>query len=228
MLYGYMENEKINRQINPLSFLLSCMLLVTSACSLYPIEATENIAHFNVESPSINDIAPNFVLKNVGGKSVELNSLIGDDKPIVLQMGSYTCPVFRYRRWGMANLYERYNEKVNFLLVYTIEAPPKGSESPYFGEEYRTWWNILTGADVTQALNFEERFSQAYTTVKSLNVSYQVVVDTMENKVWKSYGRAPSAAFVIDRKGKVVLKQPWVYPDGIARMLESLLQTNDE
>lgn len=204
-------------------FVLAFMIVFTSSCStFFPHEVTENIAHFDAESPSVNEIAPDFVLKNTNGDNVELNSLFGD-KPIVLQLGSYTCPVFRYRRWEMAELYQRYKDRVHFLLVYTIEAHPKGTKSPYFDKEHRTWWNVVAGVDVVQAANFEERRNQASTTVKTLNIPYPVVVDGMENKTWQSYGRAPSAAFVINREGKVVLKQPWVYPDGIARALNNLL-----
>jgi len=64
---------------------LISMAIITSACSLYPIEVTENIAHFNIESPSLNSFAPGFILKNVNGEEIELTGLIGT-KPVVLQI----------------------------------------------------------------------------------------------------------------------------------------------
>jgi len=214
----------MNGHISKLIF--GCMIVLLSSCSLFPVEVNERLAHFYSESPVVNRLAPDFKLKNVNGETIKLSSLVGD-KPIVLQFGSYTCPVFRYRRWDMADLYRHYKDQVNFLLVYTIEAHPKGSDSPYFGKEYRTWWNILTGADFAQAASFEERFQQANATVDSFDIPYSVVVDTMDNRVWKSYGRVPSAAFVINRQGKVVLKQPWVVPKGIAAKLDELLGMPD-
>ena len=44
-----------------------------------------------------------------------------------------------------------------------------------------------------------------------------VVVDTMENKVWKSYGSAPNCAYVIDRSGKIVESEPWMEPAKLRR-----------
>ena len=48
----------------------------------------------------------------------------------------------------------------------------------------------------------------------------------MNDAVWKAYGRAPSAAFVIDQSGVIALQLPWVDPKPIANTLDELLLSN--
>ncbi len=50
-----------------------------------------------------------------------------------------------------------------------------------------------------------------------------MVIDGMDNSVWKTYGVAASPAFVIDRSGRIVLRQPWMNPKEIRRVLDELL-----
>jgi hypothetical protein len=55
-----------------------------------------------------------------------------------------------------------------------------------------------------------------------------LLVDKFNNHTWTAYGQAPSAAFVIDTDGTVVLSQPWVEPRGIRDALDTLLQVRDQ
>lgn len=81
---------------------------------------------------------------------------------------------------------------------------------------------------MTQAKTFVERFNQANVSAATLKVAYPVAVDTMDNKIWRSYGRAASPAFIIDQRGRIALKQPWVYPKEISKVLDRLLARNGQ
>ena len=102
----------------PFIFLFLSLL---SAC--FPHKAGSRLGHFYDESPAKGELAPNFSLKNLDGEIVQLKDLVGS-KPIVLQLGSHSCPVYRYRRFSMSKLYRQYADKAHFLLVYTLEAHP--------------------------------------------------------------------------------------------------------
>ncbi len=197
--------------------LVACLL---SAC--FPKKAGHRLAHFNIEAPRLGEAAPNFTLRTPQGDTVELKSLLGD-KPIVLQLGSHTCPVYRYRRFSMSKLYREYADKAHFLLVYTLEAHPKGAINPYVNREWVSSFNYVTNTIVGEHQDIEERESMAEYSTQKLSVAYPVVVDNMNNEIWKAYGRAPSAAFVIDASGKVALRQPWVNPREIADTLDRLI-----
>ena len=111
--------------------LVALTLIALSGCnSLFPTQATGDLAHFAAEAPAPGTPAPDFMLLDTEGKPVKLSALVGT-QPIVVQLGSYTCPVFRYRRFTMRSLREKYAGRVIFLVVYTVEAHPTGAVSPY-------------------------------------------------------------------------------------------------
>jgi len=206
------------------------LLAVISLCFLlggcFPKQAGSRLSHFETEAPQIGQTAPDFQLKTPNGKTVSLAKLLGS-KPIVLQLGSHTCPVYRYRRFSMSKLYQNYSDKAHFLLVYTLEAHPKGAINPYINKEWVSSFNYLTNTIVKEHQSLEERSSMASYSSKKLNVAYPVVVDNMNNEIWRAYGRAPSAAFVIDQSGKIALRLPWVDPKEIANALDYLLEQNE-
>ena len=204
-----------------LKILLICLCLsLLSGC--FPKHAGKTLSHFSTEAPSVGTVAPNFKLQNIDGETVELAQLIGE-KPIVLQLGSHSCPVYRYRRFGMNKLYREYSNKAHFLLVYTIEAHPVGAINPYVDREWVSSFNYLTNTLVEKHLNYESREKMANFSTNKLKIPYPTVVDNMENEIWKSYGRAPSAAFVIDQEGRIALTLPWVNPHDIAKTLDQLI-----
>jgi len=45
-----------------------------------------------------------------------------------------------------------------------------------------------------------------------LKTEIPILVDEMDNAVWKSYGAAPNAVFYINGKGKVGFRQDWFDP----------------
>lgn len=175
-------------------------------------------------APEVGEPAPRFSLVDLAGRTVKLEELIGD-KPIVLRFGSHSCPVYRYRRFSMSGLEEDFRDRVHFLLIYTVEAHPVGSKSPYHEEEWDTLWNRLTGVRVRQPEDEEGRLERARSSHEKLGLEPLMVVDGMDNAVWQSYGAASSPAFVIDLEGNVAARQVWVEPKKIRQVLNRLLNS---
>jgi hypothetical protein len=73
------------------------------------------------EGPKPGAPAPDFALRTLEGGRVSLSELRG--RPVVLEFGSYTCPIFCGHVEPMEAVAERHPE-ATFLVVYTREAHP--------------------------------------------------------------------------------------------------------
>jgi hypothetical protein len=180
------------------------------------------LSHFPDLAPAPGEALPELEVLTLDGRRVPLHGLLGRG-PVVLQVGSVSCPVFRYRRHGMARLARELGDRVTFVVLYTREAHPVGSPSPYTGEEWDLWINRLAGVRVGDTERDEERRRRAEAVRSRLELSSLVVVDPEANAGWRALGRAPSAAFVIDRDGRVVARQLWVRPRELRGILLGLL-----
>ncbi|MEE8524891.1 MAG: deiodinase-like protein, partial [Thermoanaerobaculia bacterium] len=180
----------MGRRLSPL-----CLLPIFFAAGCFPHQPGPRLAHFETTAPVVGEPAPDFALRDLDGRTVELAELIGD-RPIVLRFGSHSCPVYRYRRFSMSNLWEEFRGRVHFLLIYTLEAHPVGSKSPYADGEWDPWWNRLTGVRVQQTEDEESRRRQAAFSHQRLDLEPPMVVDDLDNAVWQAYGAASSPAFV--------------------------------
>lgn len=199
---------------------------LTGCATLFPVEAGEDLAQFDRRAPRVGQPAPELQARRLDGTTVQLSDLVGT-RPVVLQLGSHSCPVYRYRRFDIGRLQREYGERVAFVVVYTVEAHPAGSKSPYRDGEWLTNINRLTGTRVRQPESLQARIAQAAWSTAKLERRDLVVVDALDNWTWQRYGSAPSAAFVIDVNGNIALRQPWVEPSGIRRVLDQLLQTGN-
>lgn len=204
------------------SLVVLLLSLHTGCALMFPTEAGEDLPHFNHQAPSAGEAAPEIDARNLEGDLVDLSQLIGD-RPVVLQLGSHSCPVYRYRRFDIFDLQHEYGDRVGFVVVYTREAHPVGSPSPYREEEWLTFPNWITNTRVTQPGTMSGRLARAAWSSRELKREDHILVDEIANRTWSNYGAAPSAAFVIDRDGCVVLSQPWVEPQGIRTALDRLL-----
>jgi len=200
--------------------------LAVAGCFPAPHQPGPRLAHFPEAAPSPGKTAPDFVLESITGEEVRLGDLIGE-RPVVLQVGSRSCPVFRYRRFGMGELYDEYRDRVRFVVVYSREAHPVGSKSPYTEGEWDLAINRLAGVRLGDPSTYDERRKRARESRDVLKIEAEVLVDGMDDRVWRLYGAAPSPAYVIDRGGRVVLTQAWVDPGEIRETLEGLLAPSE-
>ena len=151
------------------------------------------------EGPKPGQAAPEFSLKTLDGSVVSLTDLRG--QPVVLEFGSYTCPIFCGQIKAMEAITHRHPEAA-FLVVYTREAHP-GDVTP----EHRSP---------------EDKSAAARRLLTEESITRTVLVDDVEGTVHRAYGGAWDAAYVIDASGTVVLRQAWTHPDEVEQVLTEL------
>lgn len=167
--------------------------------------------------PKVGDKAPDFELMDLDKKKLSLKSLLG--KPVVVEFGSYTCPVFRRKVEGLAKLRSEYGDAVQWIMIYTLEAHPT--------DGWAISINTQSGIELPQHTSFEKRLECAKLCKEKLDLKLHVLVDGYENKVTDAYGGRPNRGFVIDAEGKVVSKQVWIEVDATRKALDSILQHKD-
>lgn len=173
--------------------------------------------------PKIGAAAPDFTLKTLAGAPIHAADLWAE-KPTLILTGSHTCPVFRGKVPDIEHLAKEFAGRVNILLVYTIEAHPKGSPSPYSGREWITPKNEEERLLLPQPADLAARLAQARACITREKLTVPVVVDTMDNAVWKAYGSAPNCGYVISTDGKIVEAQPWMNAERLRQSLNHLLR----
>jgi hypothetical protein len=182
---------------------------------------------FEKDGPKPGQAAPDFELKTVDGKTIRASEL-WKQKPTVIMTASFTCPVFRDKVPPLEKLTKEFGERVHFLLVYTLEAHPKGEPSPYFQEERVGNKNIKEGLVFPQPKSMEERVEQATKCQASIQLDARMVIDTMDNKTWKAYGSAPNAAYLVGIDGKIVEQQGWFDPSRMQDAISSYIKSRTQ
>jgi Ca2+-binding EF-hand superfamily protein len=172
--------------------------------------------------PKLNETAPDFTLKSLGGEDVTLSKEVGE-QPIVLIFGNFTCGPFRSQSGNLEKLYQRYKDRAKFYLVYVREAHPSDA-----------WWmnsNERVGIKLPQPQSTKERRDVAQTCQKRLDLKIPFLVDTIDDSVGATYSGMPNRLYLIDQKGKVAFKNgrgPFgFHPRQLEQALVLLLNQND-
>lgn len=150
------------------------------------------------EGPKLDDKAPDFSLKTADGReTVKLAKLIGP-KPVVLVFGNFTCGPFRALFPDVEAIYERYKDRVTFVMIYVREAHPT--------DGWKMESNARVGVAVKQPTTTEERVEACAQFRKKLNPGMTVLVDDIADPAGTAYSGMPARLYVIDVKGKVGYK----------------------
>jgi thiol-disulfide isomerase/thioredoxin len=160
---------------------------------------TPELAAWLERGPRIGQAAPDFELSDLDGRAVRLSDL--RSRPVVLEFGSYTCPLFSDRVPAMEQLAREQGEAV-FLVIYVREAHPGENQGPH--------------------RSLAEKRSAAHKLALEEALARRVLVDTLEGATHRAYGGAWNPVYVIGSDGRVVLRQAWNHPADVAAALEAL------
>ncbi|MFG0330151.1 MAG: deiodinase-like protein [Phycisphaerales bacterium] len=163
--------------------------------------------------PAVGDTAPVFTLTNLEGDEVSLADFRG--KPVVLEFGSYTCPIFRRKVDAIDALRDRYGTNVNWILVYTMEAHPT--------DGWAVETNRRQGIEIAQHTSYESRVESARLCAEKLDLDLTLLVDSFDDAVTTAYSGHPNRGYIIDADGVIVSKQVWIEADQTKRVLDELL-----
>ena len=174
------------------------------------------------QGPKPGSAAPDFALPTIEGKTL-LASALWSNLPTVVMAGCHTCPIFRGKVEPFEKLVTDYSNRVHFVILYTLEAHPKGDLSPYRGVEWVTPANERDGILMPQPKTTDERAQRAQACASAMKLTVPVVVDKMDNAVWKAYGGAPNSAYLVGRNGKIIEQEGWFDPARMRAAIERAL-----
>jgi ankyrin repeat protein len=163
---------------------------------------------FDKKGPQPGDELPDLSLRTMKGEPQRLSDA-WKGGPALLVTSSLTCPKSRSRWPELKTLVEKYDGKLNIVIVYVIEAHPVGSICPYKGVEDITPENERDGILRTQPQTEADRLELAQEFKRLLRIQTPIYVDNVKDEAWKALGGAPNLALLVTDKGIVVARQGW-------------------
>ncbi|MBX2818408.1 MAG: hypothetical protein KTR29_01965 [Rhodothermaceae bacterium] len=134
------------------------------------------------------------------GTPVPMNSL-WQDKPLVIETASNSCPIFWESEVSMADIVTDYKEDAHVLVLYTREAHP----------------GVLAPAH----RDFKAKLKQARKMKASL--TQPVVVDAHEGTLHAQMGSGPNSVYIVGTDGIVAHYAYWNDPAVTQEKLKALL-----
>jgi len=148
----------------------------------------------------IRSQAPDFSLHTSSGSlRVHLSAFRGK-RPVVVILGSYTCPKFRSQAGTLSRLYAQYHDQVEFVLVYIREAHGAGS--------WTSTINLREGIELPDPATFEQKCEYAASCIRKLKIPFVVAVDGLDNSTERAYAGWPSRVYLLDKQGRVAFNSP--------------------
>ncbi|MFQ5689279.1 MAG: deiodinase-like protein [Gemmatimonadota bacterium] len=169
-----------------------------------------NYTHFRLEEAGrpaerqvgAGDLVADATLYRLDGSAVRLAEL-WEERPVVLEFGSTTCPVFVSKLEPMEALARRYAGRVDFYVVYVREAHP-GKHRPPHG-------------------SLEEKLERARGLRDEEPVGRAILVDDVRGSLHRRFGGWPNSAVLIDTDGRVLFYADWCDPEALRERIEARL-----
>ncbi|KAJ7325699.1 thyroxine 5'-deiodinase [Desmophyllum pertusum] len=141
--------------------------------------------------------APNPSLVSADGHSrTHLLDFAKESRPLVVNFGSCTCPVFMERLREFGEIMADFSDIADFLVIYISEAHPTDG------------WAFKTEFDVKQHRSLEERIEAAQLMLNASKLQAPVLVDSTENEANRAYGALPIRLCII-LNGRVEFTAVW-------------------
>jgi peroxiredoxin len=158
-------------------------------------------------APKPGDKAPDFEGRTIDGDRIRLSDYRGESN-VVLTFGSATCPFTAGSLRGLNDLYEDFEDEVEFLFVYVREAHP--------GEELGPHQDMRDKVRAAEMLRNEE------------DVEMPIIVDDLNGPIHRKYGKAPNPTYLIDRSGRIAFRMLNTNAHVLGEAIEELLERQED
>ena len=98
----------------------------------------------------------------------------------------------------MERLYDRFQDRIEFFVVYVQEAHPT--------DGWQVDSNIQNRILYRQHQSFDEREEAAQSCTIGMHLSIPILVEEMDNSIDEAYSAAPERLYLIGKDGKVVYR----------------------
>jgi len=139
---------------------------------------------------------------------------------------SYTCDFSRANIESFKAVGEKYKDKIETVIVYTIDAHPVDVPSPYSADS-AVWippHNVRDSIAAPQPKTYGDRIDLSKKWTEKYDISFPVLVDNPDNDYWVEFGQAPNMCYIIDEKGIVEYRETWYNEK---RLEEELVNLSD-
>jgi len=140
-----------------------------------------------------------FEAMTLEGKRVFLSEYL--NRPVVLDTGSITCPVYASTTKAMNRLQEQYPD-VHFLLLYVREAHP--------------------GSRTGSIKSMQEKLEHARLIHRYYDEKREILVDSVDGKAHRAYGSMPNMTYLIGTDGIVRFRANWTNIDALEKNLQTI------
>lgn len=199
-------------------------VLVSVAAGGSRIDTQSRSKAFTESGIQIGEQLPDLPVIDLDGKEHGLGDA-WSGRPVLLLTSSYSCPKSRAGYPGAealaASIVDR--RRLGVVIVYVLEAHPKGDPSPYVGVEDVTAENRRDGILCRQPRTLKDRLALANRFKDRLHVKIPIYVDPMSNAVWSQLGGGPNMGVLVDRGGIVVAKQSWFDAPSMQKAIDAFL-----
>ena len=168
---------------------------------------------------------PELILHDIDGNHQQL-SLCWDKKPALLVTMSLSCGQSRRHARALRRLSRRFEQSINTVIIYVVEAHPINAPSPYADRIWVTDRNEIAGIHCAQPRSPEERAELAHQLRRRFGLSTSMLIDTLDDRAWRAFGNAPNVAMLVRPDGRIAVKQGWFEPRGMARAITALLKNS--
>ena len=144
------------------------------------------------------------------GQAIPIESLWAD-KPLVLEFGSVSCPIFHGNGPSMEELFQKYDngtaENARIGLLYVREAHPGWLQHPH-----RT---------------LEDKLGNARK-LKDKGLDRTIWVDAVNGELHRKLNPLPNSIYIVDTNGIVIYKSTWNVPTEVDAVLDALVNGHSE